>query len=287
VRIEDYERPRGRGVGDDFERAQELGGDDTIGSRDGFRAGQDDNDGRLELLGVFPGYLSHSIWVFWDAIREFDPAKRKLHNPHPLGALIWQIAKRRSRHALASLPHGLARYGPRIKDDRSRREQQLEVMETAFVDVMAKADAAVEIFLNITSNVRDATVLRMWWPSPCDHGRPAAIHAAEIARQLGVHRSIISRRLHRIRRQLIDLDHALVVWEAIDAYSRRQVDWTELATNEKLAGIINREGVVTPLVRTDRQAPPLQPSSSDSIMESHVQTVTVETFLKGGCPWQP
>ena len=48
--------------------------------------------GSEQLLGVFPGYLSHSIWVFWDAIREFDPAKRKLHNPHPLGAPIRQIA---------------------------------------------------------------------------------------------------------------------------------------------------------------------------------------------------
>ena len=41
VRIEDYERPGGA-AWRSLERAQELGGDDTIGSRDGFRAGQGD-----------------------------------------------------------------------------------------------------------------------------------------------------------------------------------------------------------------------------------------------------
>lgn len=254
VGLEEHERPKGRGVGDEFEKAQELGGSDTIGLGDGFRRGREAPDGRLELLGVFPGYLGRSVWVFWDAIREFDAAQRKPNDPDPLGAVIWNIATRRTRHSLSSLPHGFVRYGSRpIKDDRSKRELQLEVMESAFSDTMAKADAAVKTFLQITSNATDAAVLRIWWPLPVNGERPASIPPAEIARQLNVNRSVISRRLVRIRRQIGDVNHALDVWEMIDAYGRGRIDWYGLATNETLAGIINRGDVVPPLVRLERR----------------------------------
>jgi hypothetical protein len=255
VDIEEDERPTGRGV---FEQNQYLGGGGTVGSGDGFKRVREAQapDGLLEPLDdIFPGYLGQAMWVFWDAIREFDADKRKPNNPNPLGAVIWLVANKRIRHALSALPHGLARYGSRaIRDERSARERQIEVMETAFAEAMIKADAAVEKFLKLAHNNTDADVLRLWWPLPSEGSPSKAIRASEIARRLDVDRSVISRRIKRIRRKIGDLDHALVIWETINSYSLGQITESELATNKNLAGIINRGDIVPPLVRLERRS---------------------------------
>ena len=256
--IEEYERKYARpkderGVNDEFEKAQEVERK-TLGPGDGFKLGNEKDDGKLPLLGVFPAYLGMPPWIIWDAIREFDPAKRKAGNPDPLGAVIYMIAQRRSRHELARLPHGTKR-SQQPTHDHSQHDRTLDVMEEAFEDAMAKADASAKLFLKMTGNAVDAAVLEMWWPLPDINGiRPAAVHASEIARRLDCHRSIISRRLDRLRKQIPQLDYAIVIWEELEKFTRGQISWSELATNPSLAGIINRWGAVPPLVKPERRS---------------------------------
>ena len=258
ISLDEYEQPKGRdkgrGVGDEFEKAQELGGKQITGPGDGFKMGREPADGRLPLLPVFPTYIGMAPWIIWDAIREFDPAKRKPNNPDPLGAVIWNVATRRVRHELDRLPHGTRR-AKDLRHDHSHEQRMLDLMEDEFFGAMAKADAAVELFLKETSNAVDAAVLKMWWPLPDWLGsRPQATLAAGIADKLRCHRSVIGRRIERIRKQIKDLDYVLVIWEALDSYGRGKTSWSELATNPKLGGIINRSVIVPPLVRTERRS---------------------------------
>lgn len=171
ITIEKYEQPADSGIEDDndLERTQRRAGErnEAIGLPDSFINEDATPDGRLPLLDVFPAYISDVVWVFWEAIRVFDPNKQRLDDPHPLLSVIKLVARSRVRHGVAGLPHGLVRYGSRqIKDVPSRHAQLREIMEEGFQDAMRAADAAVDHFIRTSSHATDVAVLELFWPRP-------------------------------------------------------------------------------------------------------------------------
>lgn len=224
ISLEKYEEPRDSGIEDDndFERAQRRAGErkETIGPPDGFVKEEETPDDRLPLLDVFPAYISDVLWVFWEAIRRFDPEKTSVKNPKPLAPVIWAVARSRIRDTSKKLPHGLAKFAE-IKDDRSQHERILEIVEAAFQELVIAADAAVDHFIRTSQHATDVAVLGLFWPTPGPNRiRPEAVHAAEIARRLDLHRSVISKRIKRIRRRVPELDEALERLELLDGFCR-------------------------------------------------------------------